>query len=141
MPQNLFNLGALRARINGAKKACEAKRETHMRTIHLIHHCICCDLRLFIYINLHSSYDVFRNLIQDRAFQTLMLILICRKNLYDGIDEYYVIVKEKGSREQEESKEETRTSTSGIEAWYTTTSPITPLCLLRPAGFSSSIGW
>jgi len=31
-----------------------------------------------------------------------------RKNMYDGIDEYYVVVKESGSREEEETQEEVR---------------------------------
>ena len=31
-----------------------------------------------------------------------------RKNMYDGIDEYYVVVKESGSREEEETQEEIR---------------------------------
>lgn len=40
----------------------------------------------------------------------------CRKNLYDGMEEYCVVVKERGCREVEESHEESRRSTTALEA-------------------------
>jgi hypothetical protein len=40
----------------------------------------------------------------------------CRKNKYDGVDEYYVDVKERGQREEEETKEETRKTMQKLEA-------------------------
>lgn len=40
----------------------------------------------------------------------------CRKNRYDQQDEYLVVVKEHGQREQEESQEELRRSTEKLEA-------------------------
>ena len=39
-----------------------------------------------------------------------------RKNRYDGAEEYYVVVKEKGQREEEHVEEETRKKTKGLEA-------------------------
>ena len=33
---------------------------------------------------------------------------VCRKNVYDNVEEYYVVIKEKGSREEMQSQEETR---------------------------------
>ena len=41
---------------------------------------------------------------------------VCRKNMYDGIEEYCVVIREKGSREAEESHEERRTSSTKLEA-------------------------
>ena len=32
---------------------------------------------------------------------------VCRKNVYDNVEEYYVVIKEKGSREEMQSQEET----------------------------------
>ena len=43
---------------------------------------------------------------------------LCRTNQYDGVDEYYVVTREKGSREQEESQEETRKKVQKIEVGY-----------------------
>ena len=40
----------------------------------------------------------------------------CRKNRYDQQDEYLVVVKEHGQREQEESQEELRRSSEKLEA-------------------------
>ena len=45
-----------------------------------------------------------------------MCVADCRKNLYDGVEEYYVVTAEKGQRAQEESQEETRRSTQKLEA-------------------------
>ena len=39
-----------------------------------------------------------------------------RKNVYDGVEEFYVITREKGSREQEESHEEIKRSNTKLEA-------------------------
>ncbi|CAK9102700.1 unnamed protein product, partial [Durusdinium trenchii] len=38
------------------------------------------------------------------------------KNVYDGMEEYYVVIKEKGSREQEQVEEETRKKSKALEA-------------------------
>lgn len=42
----------------------------------------------------------------------------CRKNQYDNVEEYYVVVRETGQRELEESHEETKKSTEKLEADY-----------------------
>ena len=39
-----------------------------------------------------------------------------RKNVYDNVEEFYVITREKGSREQEESHEEIKRSGKKLEA-------------------------
>ena len=41
---------------------------------------------------------------------------VCRKNIYDGVEEYHVMIREKGSREAEETHEEKRTSSTKLEA-------------------------
>ena len=41
---------------------------------------------------------------------------ICRKNQYDQVEEFYVDVREKGQRKEEESQEEVRKSTEQLQA-------------------------
>ena len=40
----------------------------------------------------------------------------CRKNQYDGVEEYNVDVREKGQRKEEETQEEVRKSREKLEA-------------------------
>ena len=47
---------------------------------------------------------------------SFLFLNFCRKNLYDGVDEYYVVIKEKGQRSQELSHEEIRKKTERLEA-------------------------
>ena len=45
-----------------------------------------------------------------------MYAKVSRKNQYDGVEEFYVTVREKGERKQEESQEEIRRKLSAVEA-------------------------
>lgn len=47
---------------------------------------------------------------------SFLFLNFCRKNVYDGVDEYYVVIKEKGQRSQELSHEEIRKKTERLEA-------------------------
>lgn len=40
-----------------------------------------------------------------------------RKNCYDGVDEYYVVIRETGQRAEEESQEEIKKRSGGLEAF------------------------
>ena len=42
-----------------------------------------------------------------------------RKNRYDGIEEFYVVIKEKGPRDQELSQEEIKRKVKAVEAGTT----------------------
>lgn len=59
---------------------------------------------MYIYLYIHPIESIY------------VSIVACRKNVYDSVDEYYVVVKEKGERELEESKEEIRRKASKLEA-------------------------
>ena len=43
---------------------------------------------------------------------------MCRQNCYDGVDEFYVMVKESGQHAEEESQEEIRRKRAMLEAHY-----------------------
>lgn len=47
-----------------------------------------------------------------------IFVLLClqRQNQYDGVDEYYVLVKETGQHEEEETQEEIRKKRGTLEA-------------------------
>lgn len=113
----------LRSRIAGAKKACEAKRETHIRTLQSSEkRC----RRERVYIEYTNNWFLYIYI-----YWVVFLVYICmflwvkpspndfrsyRKNVYDGVEEFYVITREKGSREQEESHEEIKRSSTKLEA-------------------------
>ena len=40
--------------------------------------------------------------------------MLRRKNVYDGMEEFYVVVKEKGTREHELSQEEIKKKSEGV---------------------------
>ena len=50
------------------------------------------------------------------CFLSVIVAPLARLNRYDGIEEFYVIVREKGSREQEESKEEIKRKQGSLQA-------------------------
>ena len=90
-----------RTKIAGAKKACEAKKETHCRSF-----------RIKAFKHVCFVQQVCTSMFPANS-------LFDRKNLYDGVDEYYVVIKEKGSRTQKESQEETKRKTTKLEVHST----------------------
>lgn len=65
------------------------------------------------FFNLYISYSICFLWIKS-LYDFLSYIL--RSNCYDGVDEYYVIVKESGSREEQEEQEETKTKKAKLKA-------------------------
>ena len=76
----------LRNRIAGAKRACEAKRDTHMRS------------------QITFSFDNGGESIQPWVKHHCSFT--CRKNAYDGLDEFLVVTKETAQREEQATQEE-----------------------------------
>ena len=101
-----------RAKINGAKALCNKRHATHVRRFHG-----CMSNVQFHGYLIHSSYVSV-----SLSFEPLLNVSPFlwsnshRKNLYDGVEEYYVVVKEKGQREKEQVEEEIRKKNKGLEA-------------------------
>lgn len=97
-----LSLTDLRAKIAGAKRACEAKADTHVRRVS--------------WFDLH--WKAYEGLcLEDAHHATLSFFLHSvswRKNSYDGCLEYYVVVKERGQREEQTSQEEIQRKLSQV---------------------------
>eukprot|EP00435_Cladocopium_sp_Y103_P019653 s3001_g4.t1 len=62
---------------------------------------------------MHCNWDKARSRIAGRFALTLSFF---RQNCYDGVDEFYVMVKESGQHAEEESQEEIRRKRAMLEA-------------------------
>ena len=97
-PDSQPNPSHPRARIAGAKKACEAKESTHIRLVLTQ----VWTNKLYIY-----TTDIYTNA-KDLQIDLISFweYHLARKNAYDNEKEYYVVIKETGSRAEERSQEE-----------------------------------
>ena len=63
------------------------------------------------------SEDTFHYNVSYMIEQSIFVLLcLQRQNQYDGVDEYYVLVKETGQHEEEETQEEIRKKRGTLEA-------------------------
>ena len=78
----------------------------------------CQDQMSLIHESWSDSFPTTMAFLSTLLFSTILCVCVadCRKNLYDGVEEYYVVTGEKGQRAQEESQEEIRRSTQKLEA-------------------------